>query len=394
MVLKKSHNGPAQKQPITKKPNVIRPHQSAKDFRQLISLVRATEERLVANGYDDVEKRIHVIRGIYYGATWSADYQVEQSPVRNEAFNGYTFSSEPEDPRPLLKNNLFESMRQSRDVQEGDRFIDFSHLIIGMDARRSGLARGMAIPMHGGTGLEICTWLGDLGGGASMLAKDRTTSPNAPVLKRFTGLSFGDSNNLEGDVAGYLVARDKSVDKGPSALEIPEGKWIADVLEEYLSPGSPGTEWTDRCTIFLKMMGGEFKGYKLSNRDALIDRLARPVAEFGSLYLLNRLRQTNRLTASLLETSYLHLVGTAREVAQVFVSALVYSHEHQGVRLQARAPAPPVTPKAQQVTTGSSLLNAIKSKERVEKGAKKLEEDAQEVEQWLKKHLGFRGLSW
>ena len=48
-----------------------------------------------------------------------------------------------------------------------------------------------------------------------------------------------------------------------------------------------------------------------------------------------------------------------------------------------------MTPKAQQVTVGSTLLSTIKSKENVEKGAKKIEKDLQEVEHWLKKHLGF-----
>ncbi|ADO69800.1 hypothetical protein [Stigmatella aurantiaca] len=222
-----------------------------------------------------------------------------------------------------------------------------------------------------------------------MLAKDRESSPNSPALTRFVGLNFGGSNNLEGDVAGYVVARDKSDDEGPSALEIPEGKLIADVLEEYLSPGSPGSEWKSRCTVFLKMLGGEFKGATPGNRDELIEKLADQVADFGSIYLLNRLRQNNQLKASLLEASYLHLVGAAKEVAQVFVDALVYSHANQGVRLQARPPAPPVTPKAKQVTVGSSLLSSIKAKENLEKGAKEAEKVLQEAENWLKKNLGF-----
>jgi hypothetical protein len=398
MALKKPHASSTQERPFpgkpnTPKPNVVKVHQPAKDFRRLIELVRATEEQLIANGHDDVEDRIHIIRGIYYGTPWSADYQGEQSRVRNTGFNAFTTSSRPRDPRPFLKNNLFESMRQSRDVQDGVRFIDFSHLIIGMDARRNSLARTMPMPVQGGTGLELCTWLGDLGGGAGMLAKDRTTSPSSPVLNRFTGLDFGGSNNLEGNIAGYVIARDKSSDKGPSELVIPKPKWIADILEDYLSPGSPSTEWTDRCTVFLKMMGGEFTGHKLSNHDALTERLAAQIAQFGSVYLWNRLRQKNQLTASLLEASYLHIVGVAKEVAQVFVSALVYSHEHQGIRLKARNPAPPVTTKAQQVTVGSSILSAVKAEERAEKWVaretKKLEGSVEEVERWLKKRLGL-----
>ncbi|ADO69801.1 hypothetical protein [Stigmatella aurantiaca] len=70
-----------EKKPTTKL-NTVKNHQPAKNFRQLIDLVRATEERLIANDYDDVEDRIHVIRGVYYGTVWSADYQGEKSPVR------------------------------------------------------------------------------------------------------------------------------------------------------------------------------------------------------------------------------------------------------------------------------------------------------------------------
>jgi hypothetical protein len=173
-------------------------------------------------------------------------------------------------------------------------------------------------------------------------------------------------------------------------LEIPEGKWIADVLEEYLSPGNPGSEWKNRCTVFLKMLGGEFKGSsKLNNRAAVIDKLAEQVAEFGSIYLLNRLLQNNQLNARVIEDSYLHLVGAAREVAQVFVDALIYSHEHQGVRLQARPPAPPVTPKANRVTVGSSALSAIKAKEDLEKGVKGIQKDLQEAEKRLRKYLDW-----
>lgn len=366
-------------------------HQPAKNFSELINLVRATEERLIASGYDEADSRVHVIRGIYYGTPWSADYQVEKSQVRNLGFQVFTDSPMPDDPRPYLKNNLFESLRQSRDVQEKERHVDFSHLIIGMDARRSFVARNAPLPMQGGTGLELSTWLGDIGGGAGMLAKDRISSPNSPATTRFVGLNFGGSNNLEGDVAGYIVARDKSGDgNSPSALNIPKGKWIADVLEEYLSPGTPSDEWKNRCTLFLKMLGGEFKGStKLSNRKELIERLATQVAEFGSVYLLNRLRQNNQLTVRLFENASLHLVGTAKEVSQVFVDALVYSHEHQGARLMAHPPAPPVTPKANVVTVGETALSALKAKEKLEKGAKEIQQEAHELEKKLKKYLNW-----
>jgi hypothetical protein len=369
-------------------------YQPAKNFRELIALVRAAEERLIEKGYDDAGDRVHIIRGIYYGTVWSADHEVEKSPVRNVGFQTFTASSVPDDPRPFLKNNLFEALRQSRDVQEGSRHVDFSHLMIGMDARRSYIARTAKIPSQGGTGLELSTWLGDIGGGAGMLAKDRVSAPNSPALTRFRGLNFGGSNNLEGDIAGYVIARDKNRSDSPGELDIPEDKLIADVLEEYLSPGSPRDEWRNRCTLFLRMIGGRLNGAaKLENRKGLIDKVAVQVAEFGCVYLFNRLRQNNKLGARLFEDSLLHLVGAANEVAQVFVDALIYSHEHQGARLEAHPPAPPVTPKANSVIVGKSVLDVLKSKEGLEKGAldlqKKFEREARDWEKGMKKYLDW-----
>jgi len=347
----------------TRRSSVVHKYQPAKDFCALIDLVRTAEQRLIEAQparYKDVEERIHVIRGIYYGTTWSADYQVEHSEVRNMGFQAFTGSNTPYDPRSLFVDNLFESMQKSRDVADDGRAIDFGHLMIGMDARRNLVSRNVVVPAQGGTGLELCTWLGDLGGGAGMLARDRVTSPQTLAINRFKGLDFGGSNNLEGDVAGYLVGRDQH-DDDSLRLDLANGKMIADALDEYLSPAAIVNAWNSRSTVFLKALGGKFKGALLANRKELINRLTQQIAEFGSMYLLNRLRQKNQLTANLFGEACLHLVGASQEVAQIFVDALVHSHKNQGAKIEAHLPGPVPTPKASEITVGRSAWQALRS---------------------------------
>src|SRR5205814_2330484 len=122
------------------------------------------------------------------------------------------------------------------------------------------------IPTQGGTGLEISTWLGDLGGGAGMLAVNRVTAPSTRAVTKFRGLDFGGSPNLEGDIAGYMA----SSTTGSLELAIPPGGMIADALQTYLSPVAAGTAWNSRCTNFIQAMGGSFDASNnLSNRTAL-----------------------------------------------------------------------------------------------------------------------------
>lgn len=90
----------------------------AKDFNQLIDYVREAEQKLIENGYKDVDERIHIIRGIYYGTPWSVDYSVEGNRFRNGMFNRYTYSKEPDDPRKVLGQTLFKNLFESAEVYQ------------------------------------------------------------------------------------------------------------------------------------------------------------------------------------------------------------------------------------------------------------------------------------
>ena len=134
-----------------------------------------------------------------------------KSDGRNLAFNAFTGNfSKPKDPRPYLGEDLFELLVQSPEVTDGSRTFDWGHAIIGMDARRRFSSRGLAL-INGSTGLESVTWIGDLGGGAGKLAWDRVNHPNTRALDKFRGSHFGGRTNLEGDIGGYLIGREKNV---------------------------------------------------------------------------------------------------------------------------------------------------------------------------------------
>jgi hypothetical protein len=361
--------------PARAQPGCPRQYARARSFRELIALVRAAEARLVACGHRSVESRIHVLRGLYYGTEWSTDYKKETSLVRNVGFQVYTASATPADPRRCLDCGLFEALRQSQDVSDRGRSLDFGHLMIGLDARRSRIARAVPIPSQGGPGLAIVTWLGDLGGGATTLARRRVTAPTTSALTVFRGDDFGATSNLEGDAAGYLVARDPAAGGGPSPLLFAPGQTVADALEAYLGSAGPTPAWSTRCRAFLDALGGTIDaGGAFRNRAILITRLAEQIEAFGCWYLINRLRQKEKLTIAGLRAAVSHLRGASREVAQVFVDALDRCRQRPGSALAAQPPAPAPSPPGQPSGPCAAALRALEASERArEEGARALE---------------------
>jgi hypothetical protein len=362
----------------------------ARNFRELIALVRAAEAKLASCGFTSVGQRIHVLRGVYYGTEWSNDYRVERSPVRNLGFQAYTASTTPPDPRPCLDCGLFEALGQSQDVRDGARSVDFGHLMIGLDARQSAIARVAPIPSQGGTGLAISTWLGDLGGGAAMLSVRRAGVPATRAVTVFQGTDFGGSINLEGDAAAYLVARDPSVVNQPSPLHFNHGRTLADALNAYLGASGPTPEWNSRGRVFMQMLGARFDpAGSLTNRAGLIDSLARQISGFGCWYLINRLRQQGRLNPPLLRAAAGFLPGASHEVAQVFVDALDHSRRRPGDAIAARGPGPAPTPAVAPGGTCGAAISALTTAQGVvERGQRVLRQGERLYEQgrdWLRR---------
>ena len=352
----------------------------ATSFAQFIDLIREAERRLIAGGVTATGDRVHVLRGIYYGTEWSADFDVEQSPVRNAGFQAYTASATPADPRLLLTCGLFEALKQSQDLVDGRRRVDIGHLIIGLDARRNRIARNIRIPTQGGTGLDISTWLGDLGGGAGMLASQRVSSPTTRAMTKFRGTDFGGPINLEGDVAGFVVGAGMPTGTNePVGLAPDASTSVADMLAEYLLATPSGTAsvaWSQRCSIFMQMNGAAFDASgALTNRHGLQTGLKEKIEAFACWYLVNRLRQSNRLSIGTLRSASLHISGAAEEMATIFVDALEHCRVTPGSNLQATGSGPSPSPIGTSAPTACS--GAISAMETVQEAERLLREGEQ-----------------
>jgi len=330
----------------------------ATTFQQLIDLVRAAEARLRAAGIGTPKDQIHALRGIYYGTAWSLDFSVEKSTTRNEGFQRFTRPSQapgasvPTDVRSVLDCGLFEALRDSQDmVDPSGRHVDFGHLVIGLDARgdpafTSNIKYPVATPLGGsldidlgGTGTELVTWLGDLGGGAASLALKRVAAPGTSASAVFTGSDYGGSINLEGDVAAAVVATSST-----TALTAPSfaaGKALSDALQDYLSPAAPSAAWSARASTFLKMNGAAFDSSgALTNRAALIAAFAAKIQTFACNYLASRVGDKKVSLADAKTAAKTHIVPSSEEVATAFVDALLDSHKSGG-RIEAkRFPSP------------------------------------------------------
>ena len=203
----------------------------------------------MAHGISDVEKRVHMLTGIYYGTMWSLDFKVEHSKGRNilfEQFLGRSFEGS-DDPRPLIGVGLFNKLQRAQDAGG----VDMGHLLIGLDARMRSASRDRNVPGTQASGLELVTWAGDLGGGAARLAFDEGQGRGS-VARYFSGTDFGANSNLEGDIAAYVVG--SLGEKTLKAPHFPKGS-IAGGFEEYFI-ASTNKEWTNQKARFQEIIAG------------------------------------------------------------------------------------------------------------------------------------------
>ena len=298
----------------------------ANSFTELVMLVRIAEDLLIKAGHTNMEDRIKILRGIYYGTNWSMDFQGEGSETRNLGFDVYTGTTKrPINPRTILGESLFQALIQSPEVKDGSRAVDFGHLIIGLDSRTSYIARKTSLPMQGGSGLEAVTWLGDIGGGVGMVSIRRITAPNTkskPIVFNSTGHDYGALINVEGDVAAYAVANDSKSSIG--FPDIKEYGYISDALADYLlmQDKKPSKSWNSRVVNFTQMLGGEVESGKIKNKLSLIKEMSVKLADFGGMYALTRLKDQGRATEANYRSASTHILGAALETALVFIDML------------------------------------------------------------------------
>jgi hypothetical protein len=337
----------------------------ATTFIGLVNLLRAAENALISKaGQTDPADRVCTLRGIFYGTDWSLDYKSESkrsqvgARVRNIGFITYTGGNVPADPRPALGDQLFSDLQGSQSIHDQNRGygIDIGHVLIGLETRNSQTMREVQLAGQGGTGIEIVTWLGDLGGGAANLAFRRATAtaptvPTVDVIFNNPTSDYGVMDNLEGDVGGYLVACG-SQPGGPPAY--PDNSKIADAVASYL-PVSSLTEWSSRASRFATSLGASVAGAKITNASAMIDQLTSKLYDFAVWYAATRWIPSGELLGDTAINACKNMNGAAREVATVFVSALSSAIAGPTRPIQASGPYPPPSPAGE---CASSFLKA------------------------------------
>lgn len=352
----------------------IPPPLGATSFQDLINTIREAENILSAHGYTKIKDRIKIFRGLYYGTTWSMDQaQSYGSGLRNAGFKAYLCDAEdPINPEQIFGSTLYQKLKNSPEVKDGSLGVDWGHIIIALESRLSFCSREVEPPGHESTGLENLTWIGDIGGGAGMLAIKRVSNPNKRAIDMFTASShdFGGWLNLEGDVAAYVIGRNaNSYEESPS-VEINDDDYIADIVSSYLlpQPAPANSEWSNRGKTFLRMLGGEFNNTgSLTNQTELVEDISVKVEEFAEIYVAQKAAGSS--SVSLVETSK-HLKGASKEITEIFIHALKNSITSPNQPIKASGINPNPTPPGEPY--------------KKYKAFEKTKEIVKEIEDWLK----------
>ncbi|WP_025142905.1 hypothetical protein [Pedobacter jeongneungensis] len=343
-------------EPVENKVCNCKVHAKAKNFKELVALVKDAEDMLIQNELTDVGERINTLRGIYYGSLWSVDYTNEKSTSRNLAFTVYTGSNVKYDARIKLKcsisckGNLFQALYISAEVYDTPyKALDFGHLIIGLDSRRSWAARHAKILTQGGTGLELNTWVGDLGGGAGFLSNLRAGNSKRRAKSIFpvSGSSYGAMVNLEGDIGAYVAGMDE---KQPDKIVDSTAHFttIHEVLQDYFI-----NKWNNRAFYFMAMLGGKINNNEIKyEKETLVLDCADKIEDFAKWYLGNRMRDKNSGGLSDFGAASKHFKPVAEEVSSIFIEALIHTVKKPSDMITARTDP---NPKAPEETTISKI---------------------------------------
>jgi hypothetical protein len=311
---------------------------------RLTGLLHEAADRLQRHGLGPYQ-RIRALRGLYYGTTHSLDFERRGSRVRNWGFNLYLQARPPADPSPVLGASLARALKDSAVVWHRDRWVDAGHIFVGLEARTRLGAAHLSLWGQGGTGLELGTWLGDLGGAAGLLVLQRLEDPEAravPLL--FSQHAYDLRANLEGDVAAYLVARNPAVEGSLSIIQETRFVSVACAMEDYARE----PDWRQRWDRFAHVLGAEPVPSlsRLQWRQAFLARTRHQILSFASCYLLYRLRHLGRLSRAALAEASRHVEGAAAELSELFLVVLEQGLDSTGLRELPDLPAtPPGSPR-------------------------------------------------
>ena len=255
--------------------------------------------------------------------------------MRNLGFDYYTKTTRPDDPRPALGESLFRALRDSAEVTDpGGKGTDFGHIMAGLDAQ-NWAARTLPTG-SGGTGLDVVTWLGDIGGGGGMLAMNRGGAmaphdPDATAYGKFAlAHDYGASINIEGDMAGTV------------GVEVSPDRPFSASLAAYLNATEAGGErFNQRAQLFLEFLGGTVVDGQLTDEDALIDKLAGQCETFGTIYAITRMQSKGVGTPATVRATGRHIAGASREAATIYVKTLAAALRDPKQPIKAKAAMDP-----------------------------------------------------
>ncbi|MBP9086829.1 MAG: hypothetical protein KBG15_11965 [Kofleriaceae bacterium] len=230
---------------------------------------------------------LSTLRQLYYGAAWS---RASANVLWNFII---TCTVEGPDPRPTLGAPLHTAL--SADTTATGQ--DVGHVFAVLEAAVCPRPRVFGVDMRNE---DFAGWPGDLGSSVAVHAVCGTLGPAAPAEPACGG-KLGDLNfylnllsstaDLNGDIDPLVM---RAVEMGHSCagsagLEFEPQRPMSSLLADYyLNTDSPlGRARRNRNRCLLELMGGEFRGDTLLNRDELIENYGSQIGANAAVYYLS-----------------------------------------------------------------------------------------------------------
>ena len=235
----------------------------------------------------DPSTMLSTLRQLYYGTAWSVGSS-------NSLWNLIiTCAIEVPDPRPVLGAPLHAALTTNR-VATGQ---DVGHIFAVLEAAVCPRPRVLGVAM---LNEDFAGWPGDLGSSVAVHVAC-TTLGEAAASEPACGGKAGDLNfyldllsskaDLEGDIDPLVM---RAVEMGHSCagsagLTFEPRRPMSQLLADYyLDTASPlGRARRNRNRCLLELMGGEFRGDTLLNRDELIENYGTQIGANAAVYYLS-----------------------------------------------------------------------------------------------------------
>lgn len=247
-----------------------------------VALVAEAEQRL---GLDPREM-LTVLRQLYYGEAWSA---TSPDPLWRLVI---PCSPLVGDPRPQLGDALFGELAARAETAG----VDLGHVFVGLEAMTCPVEKVLIVEMPSE---DFATWGGDLGaavaarraclalGAAAAAVSDCGGRPGGEPLDFYVA-HHAPPQDLEGDLDPFAMRAALTGEPcaGSRLAKLTVDRRLSEVLGDYyLRPTSAlgrARQARDRCV--LELLGASVAGGAISDREAVVDRVAAQLASFAATY--------------------------------------------------------------------------------------------------------------